>query len=118
MEPEARIEDGKTVGALISLVAFVVLLTFATGAWAGFISRDARTGNWARLDKGVCTNEGILKHIPSEYRSKFGPGEAQLEGKKHPLCWVLAPDGSVILVYEDGEIGKVPVHYFKPETDS
>lgn len=117
MEPEARIEDGKTVGALISLVAFVVLLTFATGAWAGLISKS-QNGDWARLNKGACTNEGILKHIPKEYRAQFSTGEASISGTVFPHCWVLAPDMSIILVYEDGETGKVPVSYFKPETES
>lgn len=118
MEPEARIEDGKVLSALLGLVAFVVLLTFATGAWAGLISKDPTNGNWARLNKGPCVNKKILAHIPEQYRDRFSVGEAQLEGKLHPLCWVLAPDATVILVYEDGETGKVPVFRFKPETDS
>lgn len=117
METEARVEDGKALSALLGLVAFVVLLTFATGALAGLISKDAN-GNWARLNKGPCTNKVILGHIPEQYRNRFSVGEAQLDGKLHPLCWVLAPDASVILVYEDGETGKLPAHYFKPESDS
>lgn len=118
MEPEARIEDGKALGALISLIAFVVLLTFATGAWAGLISKDPSNGNWARLNKGPCVNKKILANIPEQYRSRFSVGEASISGTLFPLCWVLAPDATVILVYEDGETGKLPVYLFKPETDS
>ena len=117
MEREARIEDGKALSAALGLVAFCVLLTFATGAWAGLISKSAN-GDWARLDKESCTNAGILKHVPPPYRSKLGSGEAKIEGKVYPLCWVLAPDQSVILVYEDGGVGKVPAHLFRPEVES
>lgn len=70
METEARIEDGKTVGALISLVAFVVLLTFATGAWADWETRVFKStgtnGHPAVIriyNHLPCDSEKVLAHL-------------------------------------------------------
>lgn len=117
MEKGERIEDAKALSAFMGLVAFVVLLVFATGAFAGLISKAAN-GDWARLTKDPCTNSEIIKHIPEGFRDKFLKGESYITGKHYPNCWVLRPDGAVVMVYEDGEAGIVPVQLFKAETDS
>lgn len=104
METEARIEDGKALGALISLIAFVVMLTFATGAFAKPVMRLTNGPVTITLydDKKSCQQ---AMNLPRK--------AVWLEnGKEVQGCWGLNPIGVVMFWFEDKTVASAPAQAF------
>jgi len=95
------------------LVAALILLTATAHASESMLARDGQ--NTVRVTRGPCTDRAILAHIPAEYRPRFQHGEAVLDGKHYPLCWAAANSEWVVLVFADGDAGRVPIAAFEPE---
>lgn len=104
MEPEARIEDGKAVGALISLVAFVVLLTFATGAFAKPVLRLTNGPVTITLydDKKSCQQAMNLTRKAVWMES----------GKEVQGCWGYNTIGVVMFWFDDKTVASAPAQAF------
>jgi hypothetical protein len=104
MEREARIEDGKVLAAALAIVAFCVLLTFATGAFAKPVLRTSSGPVTITLydDKRVCQQATNLPR-------KAVWMEA---GKEIHGCWGLNPFGMVMFWFEDRTVASAPGHEF------
>lgn len=68
-----------------------------------------------RLSDTACVHAGTLALLKPEYRSQFRKARAQIDGKDWFACWTLAPDGSVFVVFEDGDTQSFPVGIFQPD---
>ena len=104
-------------------IAFLLVLLFAL--IAGLVSpaqarpipvsamRYADEAHSITLFDTACTSEAVLGHIPPMFRQHFRSGAAVLEGKTYGFCWVVPVDQPVVvLVYEDGDQGMLPLAAF------
>lgn len=64
-----------------------------------------------RLTQKPCP-AGLLAMIPQELHSKVRAASAFIEGRAHAACWIAA-NGQVILQYDDGDSGVVPMREFR-----
>ena len=95
------------------LLGSVLAATVLIPAFADPAASDGQ-GNNVILHKDACTNPKVLATIPAEYQSQFRSAEAFLNKSHFDACWMITPDGSgVALVYEDGDVGVVPINLFK-----
>lgn len=103
-------------------VATLVLLLSPFLVWAASTvmeATDPRDGAKIALYVTACTHDAILMEIPPEYRAEFRQAEYRdPKGKVTAACWMLVPGGRVLLVYEDGDKGMVPMQAFKPRVDA
>lgn len=65
-----------------------------------------------RLTQGACAPE-VLRHIPEGYRGFFRSAPSMLGGKAWVACWAHRTDGTILIVYEDGDQGIVPIGEFR-----
>ena len=75
----------------------------------------ARGGDMVRLTQQACPAE-ILAFVPPDFHAHMQAAFAVIDGKQHRACWLLRPDGQVVVQYADGDGGLVPVEHFKPES--
>lgn len=96
-----------TVLASTALVSAAALT--ATAAQAQTTDLVAYQGtNAIRLTEAACTDDAVLQQLAPELRPYFRSAWAQVEGKRYNACWGTLPT-AVILVYEDGDQGLVPL---------
>lgn len=99
--------------ALLAALISAAVLFAATARAESMIARDGT--NTVRVTRALCTDPAILAHVPPEFRPRFHRGDAVLDGKPYALCWASLGDGWAVLVYADGDTGRVPVAAFAPE---
>ena len=74
----------------------------------------ARGGDMVRLTQQACPSD-ILVFVPPDFHAHMQAAFAVIDGKQYRACWLLRPDGQVVVQYADGDGGLVPVEHFKPE---
>jgi hypothetical protein len=67
-----------------------------------------------RLTQHPCP-PAILAMIPADLHAKVKAAVATVDGKDYSACWLARP-GGVILQYEDGDQGVVPMRDFRRGT--
>lgn len=72
--------------------------------------------NAVRLTDAACTDDAVLKQLAPELRPYFRSAWAQVEGKRYKACWGTLPT-AVIVVYEDGDQGLVPLGHLQVPVD-
>jgi hypothetical protein len=95
---------------------FLLLAVFTVVAEAALIYRSGTS--FARLHDKPCAIDEVLKILPENLRSSFLMGDAWYGGKAYAMCWTLMPDGNVLMLYPDGEMGLLPASSFKRATDA
>lgn len=96
----------------------LVLVALSVGvAHADMILRD-EAGNSVIVTPRPCTDAEVLKHIPPQFHPHFGQGRAMFQGKPYSACYMPRQDGSVMLVFDDGEMAVVPISAFRPVSES
>lgn len=94
-------------------------LAFACSAAAQTVMRaDDGQGNYVRLFSKPCSNGAVLARTPPEHRKSLHLGETKIEGKIYGMCWLVLPDGTIGMLYEDGDQGRMPMQAFVPEVNS
>lgn len=88
-------------------------LLAASPAFAG--DRVAKVGDdrIVLMDK-PCPYASVLRHIKEEYRARFKKADTRIGGKRYFACYVVVDD-LVMMVYEDGDQGIVPMSEFKDD---
>lgn len=71
-------------------------------------------GDTARLTEKPCPVD-VLKIIPEGSRGFFRQALMTVNAKQYVACWALRPDGMVMVVYTDGDMGLIPASAFKPD---
>ena len=110
MEREARVEDSKVIGAALALVAFCVLLSFATGAWAAPVYRMKSENVTITLydDKKSCPHAANLPR-----KAVWIENNKETEG-----CWGLSQFGVIFFWFEDKTVTGAPANQFKRISES
>ncbi|MGP1685307.1 MAG: hypothetical protein ACTS8S_23525, partial [Giesbergeria sp.] len=65
-----------------------------------------------RISDAPCMYAGVLQHIQEAERPQFRKASGRFDGQSFFACWVQQRD-QIFLVYEDGDLGVVPVKQFK-----
>lgn len=68
-----------------------------------------------RLTQGACHAEvlPLLAIAFPQVADRFRAATAQVEGSGYTACWLMRPDGKVLLIYPDGDTGLIPWSDFK-----
>jgi len=91
-----------------------LLLLVSIPAYAQMVYRHA-SGDTVRATNKPCTSEKVLAHIPEPYRQHFRQGNATHNGKAFDVCYVVRPDGMVLWIWEDGDMGGAHKDEFRRE---
>ena len=102
---------------LLSILAILLPLS-ALADRSTVMRNDDGKGNYARLFAVPCANDLILAKTPPEYRPQLQAGETSIDGKVYGMCWMMLQDGSVAMLYDDGDYGRMPASAFRVETNS
>ena len=98
---------------------FAVLFASFTAAASSTVMRmDDGQGHYVRLFATPCNNDMVLARTPPNFRPRMQAGETKIDGKLYGMCWTALPDGTVGIVYEDGDQGRLPIQAFKVEISS
>lgn len=65
------------------------------------------------LQDRPCVHAGTLAQLKPEYRERFRMGRAKLQGQDWFLCWIVTPQSSIAIVFEDGDTLDLPMAVFK-----
>lgn len=96
----------------------LVLVALSVGvAHADLIFRD-EAGNTVIATDKQCTDVDVLVHIPPQYHGQFGQGRATVAGKPFSACYMPRGDGSVLIIFSDGEMAVLPMSAFKKASES
>lgn len=95
-------------------VKFIFLLLALAGPAiaADMVARKGKDS--VRLTDAPCP-AAIGQLLPPPIRELFRAASASVDGKTYAACFAMRPDGYVVLQYEDGDAGLVPMHEFKRE---
>ena len=75
-------------------------------------SRSATAGRaTVTLHDSPCVHKEVLRHIQPQHHSLLKAGSGVWDGKPYALCWASAGQ-SVVLIWEDGGVGQVPLALF------
>jgi len=101
---------------LVLLFSLVTLLVAPAQAAPdnAMVSRSPDGKIVVKLYRAACPDE-VLKFIPPHLREHFQGGSSTFDGQEFATCWARPGDGSVVLVYSDGESGRVPESIFMRE---
>ena len=95
------------------LVALLVL--FSAHSAAQVMRAEDGQGSYLRLFSQPCANDRVLARTPPAHRQSLHAGEAKVNGTVYGMCWLALPDGTVGILYEDGDQGRMPIQAFRPE---
>ena len=98
----------------------ITLLVLSLPAFAASIVMRAQdtNGDYVRLFDKPCANDIVLARTPSDFRPNMRAGEGSFGGKIVGMCWLALPDGTIGMLYDDGDQGRMPMDAFKIETNS
>lgn len=92
-----------------------ILFTLAAMLLSGLAFADdmvaSRGADSVRLTQKPCP-AGILAMIPPQLMARVKAATATVDGKDYAACWIAA-NGQVILQYEDGDSGAIPLSEFR-----
>lgn len=71
--------------------------------------------NVIHLSQNQCTHAATLAMLKPEWRAKFKDARATIDGRLWSACWLLKDDGTVHLVFEDGDETDVPMAVFRSD---
>jgi hypothetical protein len=66
-----------------------------------------------RIYEQKCEIASVLRHIPEDKRKDFRKARAKVSGQTYFACYVVVGPDRVLIVYEDGDLGMIPVGDFK-----
>ena len=66
-----------------------------------------------RLQDRPCVHAGTLAQIKPEWREHFRMARALLDGHDWFACWLVTPQGTIAIVFEDGDTTDLPMGVFK-----
>jgi hypothetical protein len=92
-----------------------ILIAAAIAAGPAFAASEmvARQGDDSiRISEAKCETASVLRHIKPELRKNFRKADARIGGQRYFACWMLQAS-TVFVVYEDGDLGLVPLQEFK-----
>lgn len=72
--------------------------------------------NAIRLTDAACTDNAVLERLEPQLRKHFRSARATVGGKTYQACWGALPM-AVVLVYEDGDQGMVPLSALQVPVD-
>lgn len=102
---------------LRSLALITVAALAAASAAAQTTDLVAYQGtNAIRLTDAACTDATVLERIDPDARPYFRSAWATVNGKRYNACWGALPV-AVLLVYEDGDQGMVPLSALQVPVD-
>ena len=67
------------------------------------------------LLSGVCKAKEVLDFINPQYHSVFREAMVTYQGEFLKACWTVLPDGTVGIMDQVGDSGKIPLDAFVPE---
>ena len=70
-------------------------------------------GDSIRLFKRACESKTVVDQLKPEYVSKFQAAAMVYNGKSYEACWILTPDGNVVVIDEAGDVTPIPLSMFK-----
>ena len=77
------------------------------------LSDQPNKGDFVALHEDKCVAQEVLQLIPAQYRDQMQRATSKYEGAEYKACW-MTPDGrQVIVVFEDGGVGQLPVSAFQ-----
>lgn len=91
-------------------MSFLLAVTMAA-LLNGTHQTNTALDTWVRIDQGACTSKAVLGRIAPSDRAYFRHARAEINGKRHEACWV-PKDGRVQIIYDDGDIGRLPAAAF------
>ena len=117
MEKQERLEDAYYVSAMFAMLAFFVLLSFATGALsAPLVWKDAGGNTVRLLDTPCVSTAGSLSTIPGPTRKRMKSAKVNWQGKTFEACWLPFDGGThLFLIDEAGDQGVVEKKAFAEE---
>lgn len=91
---------------LAACVAMLPILSFADD----MVARNGKDS--LRLMQKPC-----VANIPvqGDLKDKLQAASATIDGKSYNACWAPHASGNVIIWFEDGDMGAVPITLFHPE---
>lgn len=93
------------------------LIAAALFAGPAMADMEARhEGDVMRITREPCP-PAVLKVIPEGHRGVFRLALATVGGVVYRACWALQVDGLVMVVYDDGDRGLVPMALFRQVGD-
>jgi hypothetical protein len=101
---------------VIRIAAVILLLVLFGLAWPAHAAQSmlARTptGDTVRLVHEPCklTAHGLF---PQGIPAGFEAASAVIDGKRFAGCWALLPNGIVLVLFEDGDVGEIPAAAFR-----
>ena len=91
---------------LSACIAVLPILSFADD----MVARSGKDS--LRLTQAPCVAK---VHVPDNVKEKLKASVAILNGVTYPACWAPHASGNVIVWFEDGDMGAVPITLFHPE---
>lgn len=91
---------------LSACIAVLPILSFA----GDMVARSGKDS--LRLTQAPCVAK---VHVPENAKEKLQAAYATIDGKTYPACWAVHSSGNVIVWFEDGDMGAVPITMFKQE---
>lgn len=95
---------------LPTLSVLLLSVALACPAHADLVARDGSTSVF--ITEKPCTHRSVLAQIKADFHELWRAGGATINGKAYMGCWAVLK-GTVFLIYEDGDVGQVPVADFK-----
>jgi hypothetical protein len=86
-----------------------LIATIALAASPAFADMVAKNGqDYVRIQPKPCTAK-------VEKPQDKGAARVYYQGQHYEACWIVRPDGLVIIFYEDGDQGAIPVVVFEED---
>lgn len=108
-------------GFVVLLALFNSINAHATGSVQSMVATGP-SGEMVRLFKETCAGQAaaaVVKVFTSAEMSQvaeFQRAKATLEGKDYEACWLADPrQDVVVIVFDDGDVGLIPMAAFKPD---
>jgi hypothetical protein len=102
---------------ILGFICFCALFWVATPTTASEpvgVMRFTEGANSITLFDKACENGGVLARIAPENRHMFRTGQSVLDGKTYDMCWAVPVEQPVVfLVYDDGDVGRLPLAAFQ-----
>lgn len=92
-------------------IAFALIL-FAVSAFGADVMSLTAGDNTLTLQDTPC-NKATAKRLKPEHVAKFRNATDKTAGPTLNACWIITQNGTIFVVYEDGDGGEIPLSMFK-----
>lgn len=93
------------------LLIFFVAILLALSAFAADVMSLTIGKSTLTLQSTPC-NPAVQAILQPQYRAKFRNAKETFEGQPIKACWIMNKPDSIVVVYEDGESGTIPLKMF------